>query len=476
MKLPIKISALSLLFVLVLTACGAQPQSGEPVRQFKLTTGLVNGKMAYIGDDGDIDDLPNPTLQVNLGDQVKISLRSGDGYMQNISVPEFNATSPTVSGNETAVLSFRADVAGTFTYASRLQGERTQGMQGILQVGPSQSTASSPISTANPAPGMVMPTPAATGIPASADSIARDPSDIPAPIGNRPPQKVRVDLEAEEVLGQLADGATYTYWTFNGKVPGPFFRVRVGDTVEVHMKNAANSMMIHSVDFHAVTGPGGGATMSQTAPGQETVFTFQALNPGLFVYHCATPIVAEHIANGMYGMILVEPAGGLPRVDHEFYVMQGEIYTQEPYGSQGQLSEDLDKILNETPEYYVFNGAVDALTKQFPLQAKVGDTVRIFFGDAGPNKTSSFHIIGEILDRVYDQGSLTSAPLTNLQTTLVPAGGAAVVELKLQIPGRYIFLDHAIARMQRGLMGYLLVDGPNDPEIYNGTPTAGSGH
>jgi len=194
------------------------------------------------------------------------------------------------------------------------------------------------------------------------------------------------------------------------------------------------------------------------------------------MYHCATPMVAEHIANGMYGLILVEPEGGLPKVDHEFYVDQGEIFTTGKYGDKGAQNIDVNKLLNETPEYYVFNGAVGALTTEHPLKASVGQTIRIFLGNAGPTKISSFHIIGEIMDRVYDQASLTSPPLTDVQTTLVPAGGAAMIELQLQVPGKYIFLDHAITRMERGLMGWIVVDGPPAPDIINGTPVPGSGH
>jgi nitrite reductase (NO-forming) len=304
----------------------------------------------------------------------------------------------------------------------------------------------------------------------------RDPTDLPAPLEAREPQTVRVDLEAIEVEGQLADGTTFTYWTFNGAVPGPFIRVRVGDTLEVHMKNSTTSTMNHSVDFHAVTGPGGGAAMTQTEPGKETMFTAKAINPGLFVYHCATPMVANHISNGMYGLILVEPEGGLPPVDREFYVMQGDIYTTGAFGDKGLQTTDTTKLLNEDPEYIVFNGAVGALTDQKPLKANVGETVRIFFGVGGPNLTSSFHVIGEIFDRVYDQASLTSAPLTDVQTTLVPPGGATMVEFKLEVPGRYILVDHALSRLQRGLAGFLIVDGPAAPEIFNGTPMPGSGH
>jgi len=317
---------------------------------------------------------------------------------------------------------------------------------------------------------------AAPQAPTTGVDVVRDPTDLPAPLAVREPQTVRVDLETIEVEGQLADGTTFTYWSFNGAVPGPFIRVRVGDTIEVHLKNSGSSTMNHSVDFHAVTGPGGGAAVTQTEPGKETTFTAKAINPGLYVYHCATPMVANHIANGMYGLILVEPEEGLPPVDREFYVMQGDIYTTGAYGDHGMQTTDVTKLLNEDPEYVVFNGAVGALTDQKPLKANVGETIRIFFGVGGPNLTSSFHVIGEIFDRVFDQASITSAPLTDVQTTLVPPGGATMVEFKLEVPGRFILVDHALSRLQRGLAGFLIVEGDPNPEIFDGTPAPGSGH
>ena len=295
--------------------------------------------------------------------------------------------------------------------------------------------------------------------------VVRSATDLPGPLARRGPATVKVDLETVEVTGQLADGSTYRYWTFNGKVPGPFVRVRIGDTVDVTMKNAHDSVMPHNVDFHAVTGPGGGAVATVAAPGESKGFSFKALKPGLFVYHCATPMVAQHIANGMYGMILVEPEEGLSKVDREFYVMQGEIYTEQANGTAGVLTESIDKLLAETPEYYVFNGAADALAKA-PLKAKTGETVRIFFGDGGPNKTSSFHVIGEIFDKAYPLASLTSTPMTDVQTITVPPGGAAMVEFKVDVPGRYVLVDHALSRMERGLKGLLVVEGPQRPEIF----------
>ena len=297
--------------------------------------------------------------------------------------------------------------------------------------------------------------------------IARMPTDIPPPITRREPETVSVELETIELEARLDGRTTFRYWTFNGTVPGPFVRVRVGDTVEVSLKNAEDSSMMHNVDFHAVTGPGGGAEATSAAPGETKGFTFKALNPGLYVYHCAVPPVAMHIANGMYGLILVEPEEGLPPVDREFYVMQGEIYTEEEFGSSGLLTESYEKLLNERPEYFVLNGHVGALTDHYPLKANVGETVRIYFGVGGPNFTSSFHVIGEIFDKVYQLGSVTSPPLTDVQTVSVPAGGATIVEFKVEVPGRYVLVDHALSRVERGLAGYLIVEGDENPEIFN---------
>lgn len=307
--------------------------------------------------------------------------------------------------------------------------------------------------------------------------IAENPTNIPPAITRREPATVRVDLETIEVEAHLDEKAMFRFWTFNGKVPGPFVRVRVGDQVEVHLKNSSESWMMHNVDFHACTGPGGGAVATTAAPGEERSFTFKALNPGIYVYHCAVPPVALHIANGMYGLILVEPESGLPPVDREFYVMQGEIYTEEPFGSSGLLTESYEKLLNERPEYFVFNGHVGALTDHYPLKANVGETVRIYFGVGGPNYTSGFHVIGEIFDRAYQLGSVTSEPITNVQSISVPPGSANIVEFKCEVPGRYVLVDHALSRAERGLAGYLIVEGPENLEVFNAPPNPhDSGH
>jgi len=431
-----------------------QAGSAEPTVTFRLQTGLAYERMAFISLDEASQGVANPDLKVKVGDVVEIILVNGDGVQHNVAVPDFNAKSGDVIQKEEEVrIVFTADTEGIFPYYCDIPGHRQAGMEGKLIVG-------------EPAEAQIVEFP----------SVARSPDDLPRPIGRSSPEQVSVVLETVEVEGRLADGSGYTYWTFGGKVPGPFIRVRVGDTLNVTLKNSSTSTMVHSVDFHAATGPGGGAVASQTQPGGETHFTFKALNPGLFVYHCATPMVAHHIANGMYGLILVEPEGGLPPVDREFYVMQGEIYTAEPLNQRGNTTFSLQKLMDETPEYVVFNSAVGALTEEHPLQANVGETVRIFFGVGGPNLTSSFHVIGEIVDRVYDQAALTAQPLTCVQTTLVPTGGATVVEFTLQVPGRYILVDHSLSRMERGLAGYLVAEGPDAPEIFSGEHTPGSGH
>jgi nitrite reductase (NO-forming) len=290
--------------------------------------------------------------------------------------------------------------------------------------------------------------------------------NVPPPITRTHPTKVIVNLDIVEKTMRLADSVDYTMWTFGGTVPGKFIRVREGDLVELHLRNAATNTMPHNIDLHAVSGPGGGAKVTLTIPGHESVFTFTALNPGLFVYHCATSPVPMHMANGMYGMILVEPKEGLPKVDREYYVMQSEFYTKGAYGEHGHQELDMNKGIDEKPTYVVFNGSVGALTGANALQAKTGERVRLFVGNAGPNLTSSFHLIGEIFENVYPEGSSTASE-HNVQTTSIPAGGAAVVEFGVETPGDYVLVDHAIFRaFNKGTLGMMTVTGTDAPKVY----------
>ena len=316
--------------------------------------------------------------------------------------------------------------------------------------------------------------------PATRDQNTRDPikgqevatlafaPDVPPPITRNYATKVIVHLEVREMEGRLADGVMFTFWTFGGKVPGKFIRIREGDFVEFHLDNHPDNKMPHNIDLHAVNGPGGGAASSLTAPGHSSMFTFKALNPGLYVYHCATAPVAMHVGNGMYGLILVEPKKGLPKVDHEYYVMQGDFYTQGANGEQGLQPFSMVKALAEKPEYVVFNGSVGALTGDNALKAKVGETVRIYVGNGGPNLTSSFHVIGQIFDTVWPEGNM-STQFHNVQTTMIPAGGAAVVEFKMSVPGTFLMVDHSLTRaFNRGALGQIKVTGPENKLVYSG--------
>ena len=274
-------------------------------------------------------------------------------------------------------------------------------------------------------------------------------------------------MEVREQDMEISEGVSYTFWTFGGTVPGSFIRIRQGDTVEFHLKNHPDSKMPHNIDLHAVTGPGGGATSSFTAPGHEAVFSFKALNQGLFVYHCATAPVGMHIANGMYGLILVEPPEGLPPVDKEFYVMQGEFYTVGKYREKGHQPFDMQKAIEENATYVLFNGSEAALVGENAIKASVGDSVRLFVGNGGPNLVSSFHVIGEIFDKVFYEGG--SHYQENVQTTLVPAGGSAMTEFRVEVPGTFIIVDHSIFRaFNKGALGMLKVDGEDNLAVYSG--------
>jgi len=304
-------------------------------------------------------------------------------------------------------------------------------------------------------------------------NVARDPADVPPPITRTEPARVEYTLTAKEVTAEIADGTTYTFWTFDGTVPGPMLRVMEGDTVQITLVNPPENKASHNIDLHAVTGPGGGAAVTNVAPGDSKTFTFKALNPGLYAYHCAFAPAYHHIAQGMYGAILVEPKGGLPKVDKEFYVMQGEWYTTGAFGDKGHQEFSGAKALAEQPEYFTFNGHVDALTKLYPLHATAGDTIRLFFGVGGPNIGSNFHVIGEIFDKVYSGSPKTG--VENEETAYIPPGSASVFEFKLDEPGKYLLVDHALYRIAKGAAGALIVDGDWNPDIYS-PPAANAGH
>ena len=298
-------------------------------------------------------------------------------------------------------------------------------------------------------------------------AVLTSPPLVPPATGRDHPAKVIVELDVIEKELPISEGVTYTFWTFGGTVPGSFIRVRQGDTVEFHLRNMPDSKMPHNIDLHGVTGPGGGAASSFTAPGHQSQFTFKALNAGLFVYHCATAPVGMHVANGMYGLILVEPPEGLPKVDKEYYVMQGDFYTTGKYREKGHQPFDMERAIDENPTYVLFNGSEGSLTGDKALNTKVGDTVRLYVGNGGPNLVSSFHVIGEIFDKVWYEGGTKFQE--NVQTTLIPAGGAAMMEFHMEVPGSYVLVDHSIFRaFNKGALAILKAEGAENKAIYSG--------
>ena len=296
------------------------------------------------------------------------------------------------------------------------------------------------------------------------DAVMTHAPEVPPPVNRDHAALVKVKMETIEKTMKMADGVDYTYWTFNGDVPGQMIRVREGDTVEVEFSNNPNSTVPHNVDFHASTGTGGGAAATFTAPGRTSTFRWKALQAGLYIYHCAVAPVGMHIGNGMYGLVLVEPKEGLPKVDKEFYIVQGDFYTKGKYGEPGLQPFDMDKAIREDADYVVFNGHVGAIAGDNALKAKVGETVRMYVGNGGPNLVSSFHVIGEIFDKVYVEGGKLINE--NVQSTLIPAGGAAIIEFKVDIPSSLTIVDHSLFRaFNKGALGQLVVEGEDHPEI-----------
>lgn len=294
------------------------------------------------------------------------------------------------------------------------------------------------------------------------------PPQVPPAITRKSPARVSIEVEVREVVKRLSDGVDYTFWTFGGTVPGPMFRIREGDYVDFTLANHPSNKLPHNIDLHAVTGQGGGAEGSFTAPGHKSTFSFRALNAGLYIYHCATAPVGMHVGNGMYGLILVEPKDGLPKVDREYYLVQGEFYTKGKFGERGLQSFDMEKAIREQPEYIVFNGSVGAIAGEQSLKADIGQTVRLFVGNGGPGLISSFHVIGEIFDHVYQEGGIVPSQ-KNVQTTIVPAGGAVIVDFKVDGPGNLILVDHSLFRaFNKGAIGMLKVEGDHNPRVYTG--------
>ena len=299
--------------------------------------------------------------------------------------------------------------------------------------------------------------------------IGRDPNDVPSAITRTSPTEVRIDVLVKEVISEVFPGVYFNYWTFNGTVPGPMYRVREGDTVILSITNDVSSLHHHNIDLHAVTGQGGGASLTNVMPGETKTIKWKALNQGLFIYHCAMPNVSTHNSHGQYGLILVEPKEGLSKVDKEFYLVQGELYIKGQLGKKGLTVFDSKALLDGLPNYITFNGKIENTPR---MQAKVGDKIRMYVGNGGVNLISSFHVIGEIFDTVYPEGSMGegSAVLKNVQTTAIVPGGSTIVEFTVDVPGKFLLVDHALSRMNKGAWAVLEVTGDNQPDIYSQVP------
>jgi nitrite reductase (NO-forming) len=354
----------------------------------------------------------------------------------------------------TATVTFPA--SADLTYLGTVPGHEQAGMTSTLQVGEPSTQAPAGGSTTG---ANALTAPALQLAPLPPDTPRVPQGQIAPPVHRSDPELVKVNLAIQEVVGQLADGVGFKYWTFGGTVPGPMIRVRQGDTVELTLTNPPGTEMTHSINVHAAIGPGGGAV--QIPPGQQNTFRFKAEHPGVWVYHCMTPTVGNHVANGMFGMVVVEPPQGLPPVDREFYVMQSEAYLQGDPKAPGLHGFAFDKLLKEDPDYVVYNGSVGSLTDDRAMTASVGDRVRFFFGVGGPNLDSAFHIVGLAWDQVHPEGATET--LTNVQTTLVPPGDATETDLTLTVPGQYMMEDHHITRLEKGAFAHLDVQGNDNP-------------
>jgi len=302
---------------------------------------------------------------------------------------------------------------------------------------------------------------------------------VPAPT-TRTDQRV-VEFEMDVIEGECpidpANDVSTLMWGFRiggddttcGS-PGPILRARVGDLARITVNNLASSKNGHNIDFHSVTGQGGGAAATTVAPGESATINSRLLYPGAFMYHCAFGDVPKHIAHGMYGMFIVDPETPLPEVDHEWSIMQSEWFLSEP-GSTGVAEFDSERLLLEHPTYVTFNGRTDALTGDNALQMQVGERARFYMVNEGLNLASNFHPIGSHWDVVYPEAAThpINRVIRGSQSTLVVAGGATVTELIGQVPSTIILVDHALVRtFYKGCIAQVVISGEENADIFAG--------
>ncbi|WP_248516780.1 copper-containing nitrite reductase [Salinarchaeum laminariae] len=305
------------------------------------------------------------------------------------------------------------------------------------------------------------------------DRVAADPTDVPDPINRSSSVEHDVTLTTQEVTAELEPGVTFDFMTFEGRVPGPMIRVRRGDTVNLTLESEDANSLPHNIDFHAVYGPGGGAEDTTIGPGESATISFQAMYPGVHIYHCAVSNMDQHISAGMYGAILVEPEDGLPEVDRELYFGQNEIYTNGDAGQEGHHKFDFEAMKKEEPTYVTFNGEPHAFTgdRYGPIEVEQDESVRIFLSNGGPNLASSWHAIGNVWTKLYRDGSLASEPDKYVETCPVRPGTVAAAEIDTPVPQPIKIVDHSLTRAARkGALGVIQVNGEERPEIFNPNP------
>jgi nitrite reductase (NO-forming) len=328
-------------------------------------------------------------------------------------------------------------------YFCSLPGHKEAGMTGIITLN-------------NEAPPAIkVEADSAKSMPIAADYEPYDPK-VPALL---PFETHNIYLVAEEKLNTVAKGVSQQLWTYNGKVPGPVIHVRVGDTVRVHLSNPSSNKLAHSVDFHA-SQVAWNDEMTSINPGEEKLYEFRADYAGVWMYHCGSNPALHHIASGMYGMVIVEPREGLPKVDHEFAIVQSEFYV----GKEGHIT-DLHKASSHGPDYVVFNGVANQY-KDHPIEVGTGKKVRMYALNAGPNEDSSFHIVGTIFSRVIKEGmELVPENKGHYGAQAVDLGPAqgAIIEFTTAEDGLYPMVTHAFNFVGKGALG-LIKAGDGDPK------------
>jgi nitrite reductase (NO-forming) len=315
------------------------------------------------------------------------------------------------------------------------------------------TSSSTPTSASTATDAGTLPTPSFAGIaPANADAVAMKHAAFPAALPAAPAGPVaRVHLSIADRVVSIAPGIRYDAWTFGSTAPGPVIHVRQGQKVAVTLTNAG--MMAHSVDFHAAqVAPN--VDFSDVAPGGSKTFSFVASVPGVYMYHCGTAPAFMHIANGMYGAIIVEPKN-MPPAQRQYVLVSSEWYLNSP-GTAKPAGLDVTKAEQMTPDWVTFNG-YSAQYKTHPLTAMPGQTVRFWVVDAGPSLNTEFHVVGTILKRAWINADLVDAPQHDIQTAVVPAGGGGVFDVTIPKAGIYPFVSHSFASVMLGEVGLLNV-------------------